>query len=34
MTVFGCADAHGLIVYNGIGWDDDKRLANRTGSHQ
>jgi hypothetical protein len=22
MTVFGCADAHGLIVYNGIGWDD------------
>ena len=23
MTVFGCADAHGLIVYNGIGWDDE-----------
>jgi hypothetical protein len=23
MTVFGCADAHGVIVYNGIGTDDD-----------
>jgi hypothetical protein len=23
MTVFGCADAHGVIVYNGIGWDDE-----------
>jgi hypothetical protein len=23
MTVFGCADAHGVIVYNGIGVDDD-----------
>jgi hypothetical protein len=22
MTVFGCADAHGVIVYNGIGMDD------------
>jgi hypothetical protein len=22
MTVFGCADAHGVIVYNGIGLDD------------
>ena len=25
MTIFGCADAHGLIVYNGIGWDDESR---------
>jgi hypothetical protein len=24
MTVFGCANAHGLIVYNGIGWDDER----------
>jgi hypothetical protein len=23
MTVFGCADAHGVIMYNGIGMDDD-----------
>lgn len=23
MTVFGCADAHGVIVYNGIGMDDE-----------
>jgi hypothetical protein len=23
MTVFGCADAHGVIVYNGIGMDDN-----------
>lgn len=23
MTLFGCADAHGLIVYNGIGMDDE-----------
>lgn len=23
MTVFGCADAHGVIVYNGIGLDDE-----------
>jgi hypothetical protein len=23
MTVFGCSDAHGVIVYNGIGMDDD-----------
>jgi hypothetical protein len=23
MTVFGCADAHGVTVYNGIGLDDD-----------
>ncbi|MBZ5598434.1 MAG: hypothetical protein LAN83_08930 [Acidobacteriia bacterium] len=22
MTVFGCADAHGVVVYNGIGMDD------------
>src|SRR5437016_5590354 len=22
MTIFGCADAHGVIVYNGIGLDD------------
>jgi len=22
MTIFGCADAHGVIVYNGIGMDD------------
>jgi hypothetical protein len=22
MTVFGCSDAHGVIVYNGIGMDD------------
>ena len=25
MTVFGCADAHGVIVYNGIGTDDAGR---------
>lgn len=25
MTVFGCADAHGVIVYNGIGMDDAGR---------
>jgi hypothetical protein len=23
MTVFGCANAHGVVVYNGIGLDDD-----------
>jgi hypothetical protein len=23
MTVFGCSDAHGVIVYNGIGMDDE-----------
>jgi hypothetical protein len=23
MTVFGCADAHGVVVYNGIGLDDE-----------
>lgn len=23
MTIFGCADAHGVIVYNGIGMDDE-----------
>ncbi len=23
MTVFGCADAHGIVVYNGIGLDDE-----------
>jgi hypothetical protein len=28
MTVFGCADAHGLIVYNGIGSDDDGLTPN------
>jgi hypothetical protein len=25
MTVFGCADAHGVIVYNGIGTDDAEK---------
>jgi hypothetical protein len=25
MTVFGCADAHGVIVYNGIGMDDAEK---------
>jgi hypothetical protein len=23
MTVFGCADAHGVVVYNGVGLDDE-----------
>jgi hypothetical protein len=23
MTVFGCADAHGVVTYNGVGLDDD-----------
>jgi hypothetical protein len=25
MTIFGCADAHGVVVYNGIGKDDSGR---------
>jgi len=28
MTVFGCADAHGVIVYNGIGMDDAGKTPN------
>ena len=28
VTVFGCADAHGVIVYNGIGTDDAGRTPN------
>lgn len=28
MTVFGCADAHGVIVYNGIGVDEDGKTPN------
>jgi hypothetical protein len=29
MTVLGCADAHGVIVYNGIGMDDDGKTPKR-----
>ena len=28
VTVFGCADAHGVIVYNGIGMDDQGLTPN------
>ncbi len=29
MTIFGCADAHGVIVYNGIGMDDAGRTPSQ-----